>query len=57
MDTSLPEAAQKIVADYASVLESQTQHDIYPALLTDLPYPRWPDPPTRLLSTLFAMRP
>jgi hypothetical protein len=40
MDPRLPEVAHRIVADYAGLLETQTQREIYPALLTDLPYPK-----------------
>jgi len=40
MDPTVPETAQQIVEEYARLLESQTQREIYPGLMSDLPYPK-----------------
>lgn len=40
MDPRLPEVAQRIVAEFATLLVTQTEQNVYPALLTDLPYPK-----------------
>lgn len=40
MDPHRPETAQTIVAEYARLLEAQTERNVYPAVVSDLPYPK-----------------
>lgn len=40
MDPRHPETAHKIVAEYAGLLQVQAEREVYPALLSDLPYPK-----------------
>lgn len=40
MDPHDPETAQRIVGDYAAMLEEHAKQDVYPGVITTLPYPR-----------------
>jgi hypothetical protein len=40
MDLDDPAAAQRVVADYAALLEQHAQRDVYPASIDSLPYPK-----------------
>jgi hypothetical protein len=40
MDPRHPQTAHKIVAEYAGLLQMQTEREVYPALLSDLPHPK-----------------
>lgn len=40
MDPYDPETAQRIVGDYAALLEEHAKQDLYPGVITTLPYPR-----------------
>jgi hypothetical protein len=40
MDPEDPVVAQKIVAEYAAVLEEHSQKELYPSPVSDLPYPK-----------------
>jgi hypothetical protein len=40
MDPHDPETAQLIVSEYASLLEEDAKQDVYPGVITSLPYPR-----------------
>lgn len=40
MDPLDPAVAQTIVAEYAALLETHTQQDVYPASIETLPYPK-----------------
>jgi hypothetical protein len=40
MDPHDPETAQRIVGDYAVLLEEHAKQDLYPGVITTLPYPR-----------------
>jgi hypothetical protein len=40
MNPEDPESAQRIVAEYASVLERESEAEIYPSSVSSLPYPK-----------------
>jgi hypothetical protein len=40
MNPTDPESAQRIVAEYAALLEQHTRDEVYPAPIRTLPYPR-----------------
>jgi hypothetical protein len=40
MNPEDPESAQRIVAEYVSVLERDSEADLYPSSVTSLPYPK-----------------